>query len=105
MDHKKRFLWASPRHCGAAFDARALSETILHSELDMLEVVLVECGLWLAGDSAYHLKGHTMIPYSAAGFMSDEDNFNFWLSNSRICVECAFGELVWRWGVFWHPQS
>ena len=47
MDHKKRFLWASPVHCGAAFDARALSETILHSELDRFIAVLVSavCGL------------------------------------------------------------
>ena len=52
MDHKKRFLWASPMHCGAAFDARALSKTVFHSELDRLEAVLVECSLWLAGDSA-----------------------------------------------------
>ena len=49
----------------------------MHSELDRLEDVLAECGLWLAGDSAYNLKGHTMIPDSAAGFMSDEDNLIF----------------------------
>ena len=30
-----------------------------------------------------------------------KDSFNFWLSNSRIEVECAFGMLVGRWGILW----
>ena len=30
-----------------------------------------------------------------------EDAFNFWLSNSRIQIECAFGEVVMRWGILW----
>ena len=30
-----------------------------------------------------------------------EDDYNFWHSNSRIRIECAFGELVMRWGIFW----
>jgi len=29
------------------------------------------------------------------------DSFNFHLSQLRINVECAFGMLVQRWGIFW----
>ena len=32
---------------------------------------------------------------------SDEDNFNFFHSSARITVECAFGEIDLRWGIFW----
>jgi hypothetical protein len=30
-----------------------------------------------------------------------KDAFNFHLSCCRIYIECAFGELVMRWGIFW----
>ena len=29
--------------------------------------------------------------------------FNFYQSRTRIAVECAFGELVGRWGILWRP--
>jgi hypothetical protein len=30
-----------------------------------------------------------------------KDSFNYHLSSCRIFIECAFGELVMRWGIFW----
>ena len=30
-----------------------------------------------------------------------KDNFNYHLSSERIWIECAFGELMMRWGMFW----
>ncbi|CAJ1940940.1 unnamed protein product [Cylindrotheca closterium] len=30
-----------------------------------------------------------------------KDAFNFYLSSCRIYIECAFGELVMRWGILW----
>ena len=30
-----------------------------------------------------------------------EDNFNYFHLSARISVECAFGEVDLRWGIFW----
>ena len=32
-----------------------------------------------------------------------DDDFDFEQSSLRINIECAFGELVRRWGVLWRP--
>ena len=34
---------------------------------------------------------------------SAEDNFNYFHSSSRICIECTFGEIDQRWGILWRP--
>ena len=58
-------------------------------------------GLFYVGDTAYPLSKSLLIPYSDTVSGSSEDAFNFWLSNSRIQIECSFGELVMRFGMFW----
>lgn len=42
-----------------------------------------------------------IVPYPDAASLSQEDAFNFWLSNSRIQIECTFGEFIGRFGLFW----
>ena len=49
-----------------------------------------------------------MTPYPGRGLWKsapDQDNANFWISRSRIEVECSFGELVARWGILWRPLT
>ena len=60
-------------------------------------------GLYLVGDSAYALRGFMMCPYDNATKGSVEDSFNFFQSSQRITIECCFGEVYRRWGVFWRP--
>ena len=57
------------------------------------------------GDSAYNLTPFLLVPYSSDEVSGDRSNmcdaFNFYLSSSRIHIECAFGQMVRRWGILW----
>jgi DDE superfamily endonuclease len=100
-DKSRRVLWMSTGHKGSTHDSTAFMETQLFQILDEHSDWLNENGYFLVGDSAYPLMGHLLVPYSDVRSLSPEDAFNFWLSNSRIQIECAFGEIVMRWGILW----
>jgi hypothetical protein len=34
-----------------------------------------------------------------------EDAYNYYHSNSRIKIECTFGEIIMRWGIFWRTMQ
>jgi hypothetical protein len=104
-DSSKRIIWVSTGHKGSTHDSNAFFETSLYDLLWELEDWLLMCGFFLIGDSAYTLLSFFLIPFesnvTAPG--SCQDGFNFWHSNSRIRIECAFGEIIMRWGIFWRP--
>ncbi len=60
-------------------------------------------GLHFIGDSAYSIKLFILTPYDNAVRGTSEDNYNFFHSSSRIAVECCFGEVDLRFGIFWWP--
>ena len=93
----RRVLWMSTGHKGSTHDLTAFMETNLFQISEWLD----EKGYFLVGDSAYPLMGHLLVPHLDVRSLSPEDAFNFWLSNSRIQIECAFGEIVMRWGILW----
>ena len=62
---------------------------------------LYEKNLYIVGDSAYSIRGFLLCPYDNTFPGSKEDSFNFFLSSQRIYVECAFGEIDRRFGIFW----
>lgn len=80
-------------------------ETSLYDLLWELAAWLLCSRFFLIGDSAYSLYSFFLIPFEkdAATPASPQDGFNFWHSNSRIRIECAFGEIIMRWGIFWRP--
>lgn len=100
-DKSRRVIWMSTGHKGSTHDSTAFMETQLYKILEENSDWLEDKGYFFVGDSAYPLMGHMLVPYSDATAGSPEDAFNFWLSNSRIQIECTFGEIVMRWGILW----
>ena len=100
-DRRKRILWIDPGHPGASHDSSAWNETKLMELMEELKPKLKEHGFFIVGDSAYPLSVYLQVPYPKAKPSTPEDAFNFWLSNSRIHIECTFGELIMRFGLFW----
>jgi DDE superfamily endonuclease len=55
-------------------------------------------GLALYGDNAYINTLYMVTPFKAVS-KGAKDAFNFYHSQVRINIECAFGMLVHRWGI------
>ena len=104
-DKRKRFLWCYPSNKGSTHDSAAFSNSRLYDLLKEMIVDFEERGLFVVGDSAYGLAPFVMVPYDVDEMKDDVDHnmdsFNYHLSSCRIYIECAFGELVMRWGILW----
>ena len=104
-DRTKRFLWCNPSNKGSTHDSAAFSSSRLYDLLIERAKELNEKGLFIAGDSAYALAPFMITPYESRELVDDslhaKDGFNYHLSSCRIFIECAFGELIMRWGIFW----
>ena len=98
----KKVRWVSYSHKGASHDSSCFRETHLYkNKLQQMKDFLYEHGLYILGDSAYTLESFLLCPYLQPHPKSSEDAFNFYHSSARITVECAFGEIDLRWGIFW----
>ena len=64
----------------------------------------MKAGLCLFGDNAYVNTSYMATPYKAVKEGS-KDAYNYFHSNCRITIECAFGMLVHRWGILCKPMS
>ena len=60
-------------------------------------------GYFILGDSAYAIESFIIPPYALTEVRTSQDDFNLFHSSARITVECAFGEINMRWGIFWKP--
>ena len=105
VDKRKRFLWTYPSNKGSTHDSAAFQGSRLFQLLCEMGNDFSNHGLFPVGDSAYGLAPFLLVPYDGKELEEDLDHsldsFNFHLSSCRIYVECAFGELVMRWGIFW----
>lgn len=103
-DCRGRILDISIKYGGASSDCLAFEASDLHSRL--------ESGLMkqdgdneryvLFGDNAYLNTAYMATPFTNVANDPNrvaEDNYNFYHSQLRIRVECAFGMLVHRWGI------
>jgi len=95
-DARGRFLDVSIVYAGSSSDLLAFEASTLYSRLQ--EDNFLCPGLCLFGDNAYLNSSFMATPYS--GVAGDSlDAYNFYHSQLRIRVECAFGMLTQRWGI------
>jgi hypothetical protein len=85
----------SIRYPASTSDCLAFESSKLYNDLE--DGLLAE-GLCLFGDNAYLNSPFLATPYPnvSGGY---KDAYNFFHSQLRIRVECAFGMLVHRWGI------
>ncbi|KAL3768298.1 hypothetical protein ACHAW5_005661 [Stephanodiscus triporus] len=103
VDKQKRVLFRTIKSRGAEHDSTAFKNSHLYQYLMKICVWLCDKGYYFIGDSAYAIKSFLLTPYDNAFHGTPEDNYNYFHSSSRISVECAFGEVDLRWGIFWKP--
>ena len=61
----------------------------------MDEIWKLAPGWLLAGDAAYELTEHLLTPYTGSQQLDPgKDAFSFYLSQVRITIEMAFGQLT-----------
>ena len=90
-----KFLEVSIVYPGSTSDCLAFGGMSLFSQL---EGGLLAPGLCLFGDNAYLNSTFMATPYSGVSGGS-KDAYNFFHSQLRIQIECAFGMLTHRWAI------
>jgi DDE superfamily endonuclease len=104
-DSNKRILWMSSSHQGSCHDSTAWTSTMLYKTLQLRSEWLYLNDWFLVGDSAYSMESFLLVPFDRPDMKKSggqsEDAYNFYQSNCRIRIECTFGELIMRWGIFW----
>ena len=94
-DVRGRILDISIVYGGASSDCLAFEGSGIYEDL---EAGLLHDNLVLFGDNSY-LNSHYMVTPFPNVSSGSKDDFNFFHSQLRIRVECAFGMMVFRWGV------
>ena len=95
-DHKCRFLDVDISHPASTSDYLAFcTSSIL---VDLEKENFLKPGLCLYGDNAYVNTSFMASPFKGTS-SGPKDACNFFQSQIRINIECAFGILVSRWGV------
>mmetsp|Transcript_4688 Transcript_4688/g.7094 ORF Transcript_4688/g.7094 Transcript_4688/m.7094 type:complete len:174 (-) Transcript_4688:241-762(-) len=97
-DAKRRFLWVDIQFPGATSDYFAFEQTDLYKKLQ--RDGFLRPGLCIFGDAAYVNAPYMCVPFrNVHGSGDTKDSYNFFQSQLRINIECAFGMLVHRFGI------
>ena len=102
-DRNKKILWYCVKCHGSKHDSAAFKSSSLCQILIEKPSFLIENGLCFLGNSACALRPFLITPYENAKHGCFEDDSNYHLFTNRIFIECAFGEVDSRWGIFWSP--
>jgi len=95
-DARGRFLLVDIRQPGRCSDYVAFQTSKLRHQLESPGYLAP--GLCLFGDNAYVNTQYMATPFPGQN-NHDKDAYNFFHSQLRIRIECAFGMLVARWGI------
>jgi hypothetical protein len=98
-DSRRRFRWIGIHNPGSVHDSIAFMHGSLWRALENADSI--GSGYHLVADAAYKGVKHILVPFDGQGLPQWHDSYNFHLSQIRIQVECAFGLLTNRWGIFW----
>jgi len=93
-DARWRFVDVSIRNPGAASDFLSFVTSDLLEKLRIPN--FLRNGLTFYGDNAYVNSATMVVPFPNVS-SGEKDDFNFYHSQVRINIECAFGLLVNRW--------
>ena len=99
-DHQRRFIAIDIGFPGSSSDFLCFVNSFISKKLH--EDGVVVDGLCLYGDAAYANNMKMAVPFKGAQ-AGPKDAYNFYHSQLRINIECAFGMLVHRWGVLRKP--
>lgn len=96
-----KFLDVSIMYPASTSDTLAFEDSDIYKKL---EAGLLAPGLTLFGDNAYMNTTFMATPFTRAGTgqagtNNTRDDYNFYFSQLRIRIECAFGMLVHRWSM------
>ena len=101
-DSEKRFTYVSINYPGSTSDFLAFESSSIRLLLEQNDFLAPS--LCIFGDNAYVNRSYMATPYPNVGSGS-KDSYNFYHSQLRINIECAFGILVQRWGILRTPLS
>ena len=99
-DARGMFLDVEVRFPGTASDFFAFDESDIKKKLE--KEGFLRPGYCLFGDNAYVQTPYMCTPFRNVS-SGPKDAFNFFQSQVRINIECAFGMLVHRWGILRKP--
>jgi hypothetical protein len=100
-DDRRRFIDIEIRHPGSTSDYLCFTLSSIHQKM-LHNSNFLSPGLTLYGDNAYVNTTFMVTPFKGSR-EGVQDAFNFYHSQLRINIECAFGMLVHRWGVLRKP--
>ena len=104
-DHKRRFFWVEMKWPAATSDYMAWVTSGLHHALENNDVTkkILE-GFTIIGDNAYVKRMFMATPLKGVhgGY---QDAYNYYLTEQRVVIECAFGMLVHRWAILRAPLA
>jgi hypothetical protein len=95
-DAEGKFMDVSIAHPASTSDFLAFSTSPFQKKIE--RPGFLSPGLCIFGDAAYVNNGYFMTPFKNVK-SGVKDTFNFYHSQLRINIECAFGMFVGRWGI------